>query len=71
MSRLINLIIVSIEFSPVVEIGVSKGHISPQETTFQNTTFELYLIWLLFKYNQSRLQELLMQGLLSFKRKQN
>ena len=39
--------IVSIEFSPVVEIGASKRHISPQETTSRKTTFEPYLIWLL------------------------
>ena len=44
--------IVSSEFSPVVEIGVSKGHISPQETTPRNTTFELYLTWLVFDCNQ-------------------
>ena len=27
-------VIVSIEFSPVVEIGVRKGHISAEETTY-------------------------------------
>ena len=48
----VNTLIVSIEFSPVIEIGVSKGHISPQETISRNTTFELHLTWLVFKYNQ-------------------
>ena len=31
-------IIVRIEFSPVVEIGVSKGHYFPQETTDEGPT---------------------------------
>ena len=41
-------IIISIEFSPVVDIDASKGHILPQETTSRNITFELCFIWLLF-----------------------
>ena len=48
----VGVFIVGIEFSPVVEIGVSKGNISTQETTYWNTTFELYLTWLVFKCNQ-------------------
>ena len=43
---------VGIEFSPVLEIGVSKGHISPKESTAWNTTFELYLALLLLECNQ-------------------
>ena len=31
-------VIVRIEFSPVVEIGVSKGHYFPQETTNKGPT---------------------------------
>ena len=48
-----NIYIVSIQFSPVVEIGVSKGHISPQETTYQIVIFykrtQNYLLLLAFQ----------------------
>ena len=36
-------IIVRIEFSPLVEIGVNKGHYYPEETTDEGTNFKSML----------------------------
>ena len=49
-------IIVRIEFYPVVEIGVSKGHYSPQETTNAGPT--LINAWACYNLYMDRCWEL-------------